>query len=109
MATLALTMSFVACGESDDSNETTKTKTGSTSNVEDVALTVEQRVKAASEAEKVGNWGLGNEYEVLALLSKYGCATEFLSQDFTMDGFDDGSITLASAMTYNEQIGRAHV
>jgi len=42
------------------------------------------------------------EYEILALLAKYDQPLEFLSQDFTMDGFDDGSITLASAMTYNE-------
>jgi len=39
---------------------------------------------------------------VLALLAKYDLPTEYLSQDFTMDGFDDDSITLASAMTYNE-------
>ena len=58
-------------------------------------------VKAAGEG-KVGNWGLGNEYEILALLAKYDLPTEYLSQDFTMDGFDDDSITLASAMTYNE-------
>ncbi len=58
-------------------------------------------VKAASEG-KVGNWGLGNEYEIQALLQKYGQPTTYLSQAFDMDGFDDDSITLASAMTYNE-------
>jgi NitT/TauT family transport system substrate-binding protein len=50
----------------------------------------------------VGNWGLGNEYEVQALLTKYGQPTTYLSQAFDMDGFDDDSVTLASAMTYNE-------
>lgn len=57
--------------------------------------------KAASEG-KVGNWGGGNEYEVQALLTKYSQPTTFLSQAFDMDGFDDDSISLASAMTYNE-------
>lgn len=57
--------------------------------------------KAAGEG-KVGNWGLGNEYEVQALLTKYGQDTSYLSQAFDMDGFDDDSVTLASAMTYNE-------
>jgi NitT/TauT family transport system substrate-binding protein len=59
-------------------------------------------VKTSAAAGKVGNWGLGNEYEILALLSKYGQDQKFLSQAFDMDGFDDGSIWLASAMTYNE-------
>lgn len=59
-------------------------------------------IKAAAGQGKVGNWGLGNEYEVLALLAKYEQPTSYLSQDFTMDGFDDDSILLASAMTYNE-------
>lgn len=58
-------------------------------------------IKAAQD-EKVGNWGLGNEYEVQALLSKYGQDITYLNQAFDMDGFDDDSISLASAMTYNE-------
>ena len=94
---LAMVASFAACGQSDDSDSSSKTSSSTAT-----PMTVEERVIAASKAGKVGNWGLGNEYEILALLSKYGCATDFLSQDFTMDGFDDGSITLASAMTYNE-------
>lgn len=59
-------------------------------------------IKEAAEAGKVGNWGLGNEYEILALLSKYDMPTTYLSQAFDMDGFDDDTVTLASAMTYNE-------
>lgn len=64
--------------------------------------TSEDIVVAAAQAGKVGNWGLGNEYEIQALLTKYGQDTAYLSQAFDMDGFDDDSITLASAMTYNE-------
>ena len=62
----------------------------------------EEIVKKAAEDGKVGNWGLGNEYEIKALLAKYGEPTDYLSQAFDMDGFDDDSIELASAMTYNE-------
>ena len=65
-------------------------------------LTSGDIIKAAAGSGQVGNWGLGNEYEILALLAKYDLPTEYLSQDFTMDGFDDNSILLASAMTYNE-------
>lgn len=68
----------------------------------EVAAGSEAIIKAAATDGKVGNWGLGNEYEILALLAKYDLPTEYLSQDFTMDGFDDDSVTLASAMTYNE-------
>ena len=62
----------------------------------------EEIIKKAAEDGKVGNWGLGNEYQVEALLEKYGEPTTYLTQAFDMDGFDDGSIELASAMTYNE-------
>jgi NitT/TauT family transport system substrate-binding protein len=58
-------------------------------------------IYAASKG-KVGNWGLGNEYEVQALLTKYGQPTTYLSQAFDMEGFNDDTILLASAMTYNE-------
>ncbi len=64
--------------------------------------TVESIVLDAAGKGQVGNWGLGNEYEVQALLTKYGQPTAYLSQAFDMDGFDDDSILLASAMTYNE-------
>ncbi|MDD3213106.1 MAG: ABC transporter substrate-binding protein [Eubacteriales bacterium] len=64
--------------------------------------TAEEVVVDAATQGKVGNWGLGNEYEIQALLSKYGQPTTYLSQAFDMDGFDDDSILLASAMTYNE-------
>ena len=63
---------------------------------------VKSIVTDAATKGQVGNWGLGNEYEVLALLTKYDLPTSYLSQAFDMDGFDDDSILLASAMTYNE-------
>jgi len=66
------------------------------------SLTNEEIVVKAAQEGKVGNWGLGNEYEIQALLMKYGQPTTYLSQAFDMDGFDDNSISLASAMTYNE-------
>lgn len=59
-------------------------------------------IKAAADAGKVGNWGLGNEYEIQALLTKYGLPTDYITMDFTMDQFDTDAVTLASAMTYNE-------
>ncbi|SHO49464.1 ABC transporter substrate-binding protein [Anaerocolumna xylanovorans] len=63
---------------------------------------VESVVTDAAGKGMVGNWGLGNEYEIQALLTKYNQPTTYLSQAFDMDGFDDDSILLASAMTYNE-------
>ena len=68
----------------------------------DTDASVESIVTDAATKGQVGNWGLGNEYEVLALLTKYGLPTTYLSQAFDMDGFDDDSILLGSAMTYNE-------
>nr|WP_238483687.1 ABC transporter substrate-binding protein [Anaerosporobacter faecicola] len=62
----------------------------------------EEIIKQAASEGKVGNWGLGNEYEIQALLTKYGQPITYLSQAFDMDGFDDDSISLASAMTFNE-------
>ncbi len=100
-AALALT-AFAGCASG---TESTKESTNSNSSSSDSAKTLmsnEEIIKAASAEGKVGNWGLGNEYEVLALLTKYGLPSEYLSMDFTMDGFDDDSVTLASAMTYNE-------
>lgn len=79
---------------------------GSSSSAEESLYTDDMssgdRIVAAAGEGKVGNWGLGNEYEILALLSKYDQEQTYLSQSFDMDGFDDGSVVLASAMTYNE-------
>jgi NitT/TauT family transport system substrate-binding protein len=68
----------------------------------DKDASVKSIVVDAAEKGQVGNWGLGNEYEIQALLTKYGQDITYLSQAFDMDGFDDDSILLASAMTYNE-------
>ncbi len=75
-------------------------ETENTPNMAD--MTDEERIISAAQAGMVGNWGLGNEYEIQALLTKYGQSTDYVSMDFTMDQFDQDAITLASAMTYNE-------
>ncbi|MFA9375171.1 MAG: ABC transporter substrate-binding protein [Lachnotalea sp.] len=114
----ALTVSlFTACGSNDsaadsttDSASTTETETTTTDTTTDAteaaaeptSMSNEDIIVAAASEGKVGNWGLGNEYEIQALLAKYGQDTSYLSQAFDMDGFDDDSISLASAMTYNE-------
>ena len=93
---------FTGCTGSESDTKADDISESATSSNEGEPLSSEDIIKAASQSGTVGNWGLGNEYEVLALLSKYDLPTDYLSQDFTMDGFDDDSITLASAMTYNE-------
>ena len=106
MATMAMRL-LAGCGKEAEATSTTVPEAAEAT--EEMAeseapaeLSSEDVIKAAADAGKVGNWGLGNEYEILALLAKYELPTDYLSQDFTMDGFDDDSITLASAMTYNE-------
>lgn len=81
---------------------TTTTAAADTGAYYDADASAESIVADAAGKGKVGNWGLGNEYEIQALLTKYGQDTSYLSQAFDMDGFDDDSILLASAMTYNE-------
>ncbi len=117
LCSLLLTMIMVmtvlaACGtKKEESPSTTPTKapTAAATKAPEATgkyyaadATVESIVKDAAAKGQVGNWGLGNEYEIQALLTKYGQPTTFLSQAFDMDGFDDDSILLASAMTYNE-------
>lgn len=91
-------MLFAGCGNSSDTGSTAQGEEAATS----TTMTNEEIIKKAASEGKVGNWGLGNEYEVEALLEKYGLPTEYLSQSYDMDSFDNDSITLASAMTYNE-------
>lgn len=114
MSILAITAmvatSAVGCGS--NSSSSSQNSSGNTSASADssskvsrtgtATMTNEEIIKKAASEGKIGNWGLGNEYEVLALLGKYNLPTKYLSEDFTMDGFDNDSITLASAMTYNE-------
>lgn len=113
----AMFLTMVGCGQTSGSSGSTGS-TGSTGGTVsagssgstaassgkyyDATASVESIVKDAAGKGKVGNWGLGNEYEVQALLAKYGQPITFLSQAFDMDGFDNDTILLASAMTYNE-------
>jgi len=102
-----ITSAMSACSSSSSSTDASSTASsssasGTSSSTADGASADGDRIIAAAKEGKVGNWGLGNEYEIFALLTKYGQENKFISQAFDMDGFDDGSITLASAMTYNE-------
>lgn len=96
-------------GSSENKSSDSATSSSSSSSVAEdksssssTEMSNDDRIISAAQTGKIGNWGLGNEYEILALLTKYGQKPEYLSQSFDMDGFDDDSITLASAMTYNE-------
>ena len=101
---LAMATAVVSGCASDSGYEESKgasaSDTDSKSSEEDMSNG--DRIIAAAKEGKVGNWGLGNEYEILALLTKYEQEPKYLAQSFDMDGFDDDSIVLASAMTYNE-------
>ena len=102
-----VTASFAGCGSSENKSSDSATSSSSSvaedkSSSSSAEMSSGDRIISAAQAGKIGNWGLGNEYEILALLTKYGQKPEYLSQSFDMDGFDDDSITLASAMTYNE-------
>lgn len=110
----AVIFAMTGCGSTSGNTPAAPASSGNTVEVQDTEpaaasgkyydanATAETVIKDAASKGKVGNWGLGNEYEVKALLTKYGQPTEYLSQAFDMDGFDDDSILLASAMTYNE-------
>jgi len=111
MAIVMIATMFAGCGkESSTSNDVTPTAAATSAPAADESTgayyaadaTAESIVLDAAAKGQVGNWGLGNEYEIQALLSKYGQPTTYLSQAFDMDGFDDDTILLASAMTYNE-------
>ena len=91
-ATALIISMFSGCGGQEKTSSTDAPK---------AEMTDEERITSAADEGKVGNWGLGNEYEIQALLTKYGKSTDYLVQSFDMDGFDDDTIELASAMTYN--------
>ena len=99
---LAVSLAAGCGGGSDSASDSNSKKTSSTKGATSTEMTSEEIIKKAASEGKVGNWGLGNEYEVEALLEKYGQPTDYLSQAFDMDGFDNDDITLASAMTFNE-------
>lgn len=96
LAAMMTATAFAGCGNSGGSSSDSKAASTGT------PMTNEEIIKKAAAEGKIGNWGLGNEYEILALLQKYDLPTTYLSQDFTMDGFDQDDITLASAMSFNE-------
>ena len=98
LAAMMTATAFAGCGNSGGSSSDSKADSASTG----TPMTNEEIIKKAAAEGKIGNWGLGNEYEILALLQKYDLPTTYLSQDFTMDGFDQDDNTLASAMTFNE-------
>ena len=104
LAASCLVTSFTACSDSGSGssadNVSASAAEGSSGSTE--LMSDEEIIKKASSENKVGNWGLGNEYEIQALLSKYGLPTDYITMDFTMDQIDKDTITLASAMTYNE-------
>jgi NitT/TauT family transport system substrate-binding protein len=93
---------LTACGNSSSSDSSTAESSSVSSSSESSSMSVQEIIESASADGKIGNWGLGNEYEIQALLTKYGLPTDYITQDFTMDQFDSDSVTLASAMTYNE-------
>ena len=105
---LMAAVQFTACSGNDSSSSTAGStgSTGSTAASDNASaeelMSVEEIIKSAANDGKVGNWGLGNEYEIQALLTKYGLPITYITQDFTMDQFDSDAVTLASAMTYNE-------
>ena len=94
-----LALAFTGCGGASAPSAASDSASAAASGTQ---MTDEERIVSAAQAKKVGNWGLGNEYEIQALLAKYGQSTDYVSMDFTMDQFDTDAITLASAMTYNE-------
>ena len=100
-AAAMLATAFAGCG-SQESSASEENVSDNSAAATGALMSNEEIIKSAAAEGKVGNWGLGNEYEILALLQKYDLPTEYLAQDFTMDGFDQDDITLASAMTYNE-------
>lgn len=115
-AVLLACAQFTACsgGTSSESTASSAADTTASSAAESTAdsaaesssgtglMTSEEIIKSAAAEGLVGNWGLGNEYEIQALLTKYGLPIDYITQDFTMDQFDSDSVKLASAMTYNE-------
>ena len=60
---------------------------------------------AQLKGKKVGSWGFGNEWELFAGMQKSGVEVgdiKLITQAFDMNGFLDGDIDAAQAMTYNE-------
>ncbi len=58
------------------------------------------------KGKKIGSWGFGNEFELLAGIRKHGLNPDkdvtIVPQQFDMNAFVAGQIDAAQAMTYNE-------
>ncbi|MCR5279986.1 MAG: ABC transporter substrate-binding protein [Lachnospiraceae bacterium] len=65
-------------------------------------LSAEEVIRYSSENDKIGNQGLGTEYELYALLTKYDLENKYVAMGFDMDQLDNDEIWLATGMTYNE-------
>ena len=65
-------------------------------------LSAEEVIRYSSEKDKIGNQGLGTEYELYALLTKYDLENKYVAMGFDMDQLDNDEIYLATGMTYNE-------
>jgi NitT/TauT family transport system substrate-binding protein len=60
---------------------------------------------AQFKGKNIGSWGFGNEWELFAGMQKEDVAVsdiKLITQAFDMNGFLDGDIDAAQAMTYNE-------
>lgn len=97
LAASCLAASFTACSGDTSSSSTAESSAASADASSSAAegssestglMSDEEIIKKASSENKVGNWGLGNEYEIQALLSKYGLPTDYITMDFTMDQID---------------------
>ena len=97
LAASCLATSFTACSGDSSSSSTAGSSAASADASSSAAegssestglMSDEEIIKKASSENKVGNWGLGNEYEIQALLSKYGLPTDYITMDFTMDQID---------------------
>ena len=63
---------FAGCGNSDQQGSSSKSDSSASAESTGEVMSNEDIIKSAAEAGTVGNWGLGNEYEIQALLTKYG-------------------------------------
>ena len=102
LTTALILIAVSGCGSSDKNESTASSSSASGGQYFDPDTSVKDVLTRAASDGKIENWGLGDQYEVLALLAKYNLSTSLLNQGFDMDGFDDDTIELASAMTYNE-------
>lgn len=95
-AAVLMTVSATACGSSKDSSGSGGS--ASKGSYFDKGTSSEDIIKAASAAGKIGNWGIGNEYELLALLTKYDLPNEFVSQAFAEENPNTVAAFISASM-----------